>query len=81
MSSRHYPDSRKLCRLTGLPADHIHIEKGYTDEAVKAIAEKLGADLVVMGTLGQNGLIKSRRGNTAERVIAAIEQDVMVVNS
>ena len=80
MDSMHYPDRGQLANQTGLPADKIHVEAGYTDEAVSSVAKRLNADLVVMGTLGQNGLIKSRRGNTAERVIAALEQDVMVVN-
>ena len=80
MDSMHYPDRGQLANQTGLPAEKIHVESGYTDQGVAAVAKKLGADLVVMGTLGQNGLITSRRGNTAERVIAALTQDVMVVN-
>ena len=80
MDSMHYPDRGQLAKQTDLPAERIHVESGYTDEAVSAVAKRLGADLVVMGTLGQNGLIRSRRGNTAERVIAALGQDVMVVN-
>ena len=41
----------------------------------------LSADLVIMGTLGQTGLIKTRRGNTAERVISALDVDIVVVNT
>jgi universal stress protein E len=33
-----------------------------------------------MGTLGQTGMITTRRGNTAERIIAALDDDVMVIN-
>lgn len=80
MSSMHYPDRGQLAKQTELPAEKIHVEPGYTDEAVSKVAADLGADLVVMGTLGQNGMIDSRRGNTAERVIAALSQDVMVLN-
>jgi universal stress protein E len=57
------------------------VVKGYTDEAVAETAKKLNADLVIMGTLGQTGLIKTRRGNTAERVISALDVDVAVVNT
>lgn len=81
VDSMRYPDRGRLANETGLPADKIHVESGYTDEAVSKVAEELNADLVVMGSLGQNGMIKSRRGNTAERVIAALNQDIMVVNS
>ncbi len=80
VDSMNYPDRGRLANETGLPAEKIHVEQGYTDEAVSRVAERLNADVVVMGTLGQNGLIRSRRGNTAARVIAALKQDIMVVN-
>ena len=55
--------------------------QGYTDEAVAKVASQLSADVVVIGTLGQTGQAKTRRGNTAERVISAVDVDVVVVNS
>jgi len=81
VDSMNYPDRGQLARQTNLPADKIHVEQGYTDESVSRVAASIDADLVVMGTLGQNGMVTSRRGNTAERVIAALSQDVMIVNS
>lgn len=80
VDSMSYPDRGRLVKETGLAAEKIHVESGYTDEAVAKVANELNADLVVMGTLGQNGMIKSRRGNTAAGVIAALTQDIMVVN-
>lgn len=80
LDSMHYPDRGRLANETGLSSEFIHVESGYTDEAVSKIAADINADLVVMGTLGQNGQIKSRRGNTAARVVAALTQDIMVVN-
>ncbi|WP_370979881.1 universal stress protein [Agaribacterium sp. ZY112] len=80
VDSMNYPDRGRLAKETGIESTHIHVEAGYTDESVSRVAERINADLVVMGTLGQNGMIKSRRGNTAARVIAALKQDIMVVN-
>jgi len=80
IDSMNYPNRGRLANDTGLPAERVHVEEGYTDEAVSRVANRINADLVVMGTLGQNGMIKSRRGNTAERVINALAQDIMVVN-
>lgn len=80
LDSMNYPDRAKLVSLSGLPNDKIHVENGYTSDVVSALAEKIGADLIVMGTLGQNGMTKTRRGNTAERLIAAVDTDVMVLN-
>lgn len=79
--SMNYPDRGKLANETGLPAAQIHVEAGYTADAVSVVASRINADLVVMGTLGQNGLVRSRRGNTAERVISALSQDIMVINN
>ncbi|PCK09441.1 MAG: universal stress protein [Alteromonadaceae bacterium] len=78
--SMNYPDRGQLATQTGLPADRIHVEQGFTGDAVSKVAKELQADLVVLGSLGQNGMIKSRRGNTAARVIAALSQDIMIVN-
>jgi universal stress protein E len=80
LESLNYPDRGRLVALTNLPNDKIHVEHGYTSDVVSALAEKIGADLIVMGTLGQNGMTKTRRGNTAERLIAAVDTDVMVIN-
>ena len=82
LDSMNYPDRGQLAKQTGLPPERIHVEAGYTSEAVSAVAKRVNADLVVMGTLGQNGMTRTRRrGNTAERVIAALTQDIMVINS
>jgi len=80
LDSMSYPDRGKLVNETGISNDKIHVENGYTSDVVSALAEKINADLIIMGTLGQNGMTKTRRGNTAERLIAAVDTDVMVLN-
>ena len=81
LDSLHYPDRGKLAKQTGLSADKIHVKQGYTDEVVAEVAKKIEADVVIIGTLGQTGRKKTRRGNTAERVIAGLDVDVIVVNT
>ena len=81
LDSLHYPDRGRLANETGLPADKIHVRQGYRDVVVSAVAEDIGADVVIIGTLGQSGKPSTRRrGNTAERVISALNCDVVVVN-
>jgi len=80
LDSLHYPDRGMLVNKSGLDNSKIHIQQGYTSEVVAAVAKDIGADLVVMGTLGQTGRTKTRRGNTAERVIASLDVDTLVVN-
>lgn len=81
MDSMNYPDRGKLMEATNLPSSHIHVDQGYTSEVVSRVADRIGAELVVIGTLGQNGKTGTlTRGNTAERVIAGLNVDVMVYN-
>lgn len=80
MDSLNYPDRGRLAKETGLDSSRIHVDQGYTSDVVSKVAEDINADLVVMGTLGQNGMTKTRRGNTAERLIDALDTDVMVIN-
>lgn len=80
LDSMTYPDRGRLVNETGIASERIHVKNGYTSEAVSEVAEEINADLVVMGTLGQNGMTTTRRGNTAERLIAALDTDVMVIN-
>ena len=80
LDSMHYPDRGRLANDTGLDSSHIHVQQGYTSEIVAEVANKIGADLVIMGTLGQTGKTRTRRGNTAERVISGLDIDTAVIN-
>jgi universal stress protein E len=80
MDSLHYPDRGKLVKESGLESSNIHVQQGYTSEVVAAVAKKINTDLVVMGTLNQMGKERTIRGNTAERVIAGLDVDTVVIN-
>lgn len=80
LDSMSYPDRGRLVNETEIASDRIHVKNGYTSDVVSEVAREIDADLVVMGTLGQNGMTTYRRGNTAERLIAALDTDVMVIN-
>lgn len=80
LDSMNYPDRGRLANETGVDTAKIHVDNGYTAEVVSKVADDIQADLVIMGTLGQNGMTKTRRGNTAERLIDALDTDVMVIN-
>jgi len=80
LDSMEYPDRGKLANESLVATDKIHVQQGYTNEVVAGVAKRISADLVVMGTLGQTGKTKTRRGNTAERVIAGLDVDTVVIN-
>lgn len=50
-------------------------------EAVLATAEDLGADLVVMGTHGRNGIARALIGSVAEAVVRAASVPVLTVHA
>jgi len=81
LDSMLYPDRGRLARETGLDSSNIHVVQGYTDEAIAKVSKDINADAVLIGTLGQTGMSKTIRGNTAERVISALDVDVVVINS
>src|SRR5690625_7897465 len=76
LDSMNYPDRGRIVRETGVANDRIHIKNGYSSEVVAQVADDIGADLVIMGTLGQTGMASTRRGNTAERMIRSEERRV-----
>jgi len=55
------------------------IEQGNPERAITGIAEKLGADLIVMGTYGWKGVDKAIMGSTTERVIMSAPCPVLIV--
>ena len=80
LDSLHYPAHGDLINRTGLPWSNIHVDQGYTDQVVSRVADKIGADIVALGTLNQRGGHGSlRRGNTASRVIDAVKVDTLIV--
>jgi universal stress protein E len=59
--------------------DHIHIAEGDPEDVVEAINKELDADLVVIGTVGREGLAGVLLGNTAERIVDRVPCDVLVI--
>jgi len=53
--------------------------EGRPDEAIVKVAEDVGADLIVMGSLGRTGLIKVLLGSVTQRVIGQAVCPVLVV--
>ncbi len=78
--SLSYPDRGLMVRTIGIDSEKIHIRQGSPEDVVAGLAEELSADIVVVGTLKRNGMMMAMRGNTSERVMSALKQDVMTLN-
>lgn len=58
---------------------HTHVEDGLPEQVIPKIANKIGAQIVVLGTIGRTGFSAAFLGNTAEHVIEKLNCDVLVV--
>ena len=57
----------------------IHLLKGWARKEVPALATKIEADLVVMGTVGRTGIPGVFMGNTAETILNQLDCSVLAV--
>ena len=57
----------------------LWMAEGLPSEQIVMASRQLQADLVVMGTIGRSGIAGHVIGNTAERVIAALDCSVLAV--
>ncbi|MGI9275495.1 MAG: universal stress protein, partial [Endozoicomonas sp.] len=78
--SLHFPDRSRILRETNLPNDRVHIVHGSPEDVIADIADKIEADIVVIGTRNRRGISAMMRGNTSEKVIARVRQDIMTLN-
>ena len=71
----HYLDkgSRESLKL------QLHLVKGRPRRVIPAIAQRLEADLVVMGTVARTGVPGLLMGNTAETILNQIDSSVLAV--
>ena len=57
----------------------VHLIKGSAAEIIPAFVEEQKVDLVVIGTVGRSGIPGLLIGNTAERVLNAVDCSVLTV--
>lgn len=66
-------------RPAGGPDIEVHLTKGKPSHAIGAIADRLDADLVVLGTVGRSGIRGLIMGNTAENVLRSVARSVLTL--
>jgi universal stress protein E len=83
-----YDESAKLhheqCMLVHSEKHHInkqhcHVAIGLPEDVITQYAEQLDAELVVLGTIGRQGISAALLGNTAEHVIDKLNCDVLTI--
>jgi universal stress protein E len=62
-----------------IQADSCHVDIGLPEDIIPHYAHKLDAELVVLGTIGRQGISAALIGNTAEHVIDQLNCDVLAI--
>jgi len=62
-----------------IPTSHCHVKEGLPEDVIPGLANELDAELVVIGTVGRQGLSAALIGNTAEHVIDMLDCDVLAL--
>ncbi len=56
-----------------------HLVKGWARKAIPALAKRIEADLIVMGTVARTGIPGFFMGNTAETILNQLDCSVLAI--
>lgn len=59
--------------------ENCHVREGLPEDVIPAIAKDIDAELVIIGTIGRQGISAALIGNTAEHVIDMLDCDVLAL--
>jgi universal stress protein E len=73
---KHPPD---IAKALGISRAQAHVVRGGAAQVISETANNINADLVIVGNVCRRGLSGVTVGNTAEKILAGIESDVLVL--
>ncbi len=79
MRDDHQQRFQEITKLHHIDDDKVHLVVGLTHEEIPAIAEQIGADVVVMGAVARNRWKRLLIGATAERTLEYLPCDLLIV--
>jgi universal stress protein E len=79
MHEQHEKRFNEVTEFHGLDAKHAHLVAGLTHEELPAMAEKIKADVIVMGAVARNRWKRLFIGATAERTLEHVPCDLLIV--
>ncbi len=78
--SQDFPDRGLISRLSGLPRENIHRDMGKPEDVIAGVAEKVKADMVILGISPRQGLAAKFSSHTTEKVMEKITVDVVALS-
>lgn len=76
----HAPDPGQIAKNCGTPLEYIHLKKGKAADVIRDTAAELDVDLIIVGTVGRDGIKGRVVGNTCERLLDQTHSDLLVLN-
>lgn len=75
---RHREAFAQLLSPYSIPDGHSHLQQGYPEELIPRYVREQQIDLLLMGAVARGHLDNALIGNTAERVLDAVDCDLLI---
>lgn len=79
--SDHFVYASDLAEKSGIERINAHTVEGAPDKVIPEVAEQIDADIVVIGTAARDGIKAAVIGNKAERILDALQTNILTVNA
>ena len=70
-----------LAEKAGIESNRAHAIEGSPESVIPEVAENTGANIVIIGTAAREGIKAAVIGNTVEKVLDAVDSDILTVNA
>ena len=77
----HRQAVRELAGEYGVPPDRMDLHPGEPGDVIAEVVRKRDIELVLLGAVKRGWLAQALLGSTAERVVAEVECDVLLVRA
>lgn len=77
--SEHFVHPTDLAKKAGIERPRAHSKQGKPAEVIEETANTIGAELVMIGSVGRSGLSGLYIGNTAEKILSGLDCDVLIL--
>lgn len=71
-------DARKTAAAGGIEADVVHVDNSFPAEGIVETADRIGAELIVMGSHGRRGISRLILGSQTSNVLTHTKLPVLV---
>ena len=71
---------KELAKLYGVEPGNLYLRQGATVEALVSISKEIDPSILIIGSIARTGIRGKLIGNTAEKLLDAVDADVLTVN-